>query len=87
MSMKYLKLVHTEKLSVGTDTATTVDTHGLMARLCIKSGSVYIGGQEDVASSASPSVDQGQETDFVGKVSLLGKGSAADVAILYFDKI
>ncbi len=87
MYMKYLKLVKSEMISAGTKEASLVDTHGLMARLRVVSGELYIAGEEDVAVTSCAVLSAGQEISFVGAARLLAKGSAAELSVLYFDKV
>lgn len=87
MYMKYLKLVKSENISVAQNAVSAIDTHGLMARLRVVGGELYITGEEGLADSSCAVIPAGSEISFVGVARLLAKDAAAELSVLYFDKV
>lgn len=85
--MEYLKLVKSETINVAQDTVLNLDTHGLMARLRVTDGELYITGEEGTVDSSCAVIPAGSEISFVGVAKLLAKDAAAQVFVLYFDRV
>ena len=86
--MDYLKYVRNGEIHVSTDVDHPIyfDTHGLMARFKIVSGSISISSPkppQGFPNSEYP-IKEGETFDFVGKIRYCG---GAQIRYMLFDKV